>query len=90
MTCKALQRRKALINHKSFGIYKITRFHLLIVECADLIDKAGAFAACGMCHTLLHNVGGELVLRENQHLATHTVDQYGLVLLLAMLCREGK
>lgn len=59
--------------------------HLLVIECAHLIDEACALAACGMRHTLLNHVRGKLVLREHQYLTTHTVNQYRFVLLLAML-----
>ena len=39
---------------------------------ADLLDEEGSLRPVGVLDTLLHHVGGELVLGEVQHLAAHT------------------
>ena len=53
----------------------------LVALGEDLVDEDGPVGPGGVLHALLHHVGGELVLRERQHLRLHRVHDLGLVLL---------
>ena len=46
-----------------------------------LLDEYGPVLPCCVLDALLHNVRGELVLREDAHLALHRRDDLALVLL---------
>lgn len=47
------------------------RWYSLIIEPAELVDEQRALVARGVRDALLDHVGGELVLRQLQHLAAH-------------------
>lgn len=59
--------------------------YVLVVEAAELVDEQRALGARGVRDALLDDVGGELVLRQLQHLPADGGDEARAVLGRAVL-----